>query len=349
MFRHLTCLAMLAALPACRPEAQAASVDRAAGDGAQAASRGPNEYGRIPILEYHKIGDADSRWARSRDHFRHDLEILYERGYRPVTVSQLVDGDLNLPAGLSPVVFTFDDASPEQFRYIARGDSLDIDPQSGIGIWLDMHRRHPDWGNRATFCLLPAASDGHAFFGDRGIEGQKTEWRFRKLRTLVDLGFELCGHTLWHAQLHRYSDIVVQEQIARGVLAIDSAVPGYRVRSFALPLGSWPVHRELATRGRWRDPHGGRETSYAFDAVLEVSGGPVPSPHAPDFDPHRLRRIQVVGSALEAMLDHLDRSGERYVSDGNPARLSGPPKPLGGDRRSAAKHAVTRSANTGRR
>lgn len=302
----------------------------AGAQGAQQAPRAPNEHGRIPILEYHLIGDKDSRWGRSADHFRRDLELLYSRGYRPITVAQLVDGDIDIPAGTSPIVFTFDDASPSQFRYIERDGRKEIDPSSGVGIWLTFSRAHPEWKTRATFCLLSGAAAGHNFFGDRGVEGQKSAWRFEKLRFLADQGFELCAHTLWHADLARYSDAVVQEQIARNVLAIDSAVTGYRVRTFALPLGDWPKNRALATAGVWKDPKTGREVRYAFDAVLEVSGAPVPSPGSEQFKPHALQRVQVVGGDLEKMLDRLERSGERYVSSGAPRpnrpKASAPPR-----------------------
>ena len=281
-----------------------------------AAARAPDTLGRIPILEYHIVGDRDSRWGRSATRFRKDLELLYARGYRPISVAQLVDGEIDVPAGMSPVVFTFDDASPSQFRYVERAGKREVDPTSAVGIWLAFNREHPDWKNRATFCLLSGADAGHAFFGNKGIDGQKTEWRFEKLRFLVAQGFELCGHTLWHANLAKYDDRTVQEQIARGVLAIDSAVAGYRVRTFSLPLGIWPKHRELATRGSWRDPRSGREVTYQFDAVLEVGGPPVPSPRSEKFNAHRLTRIQVFGPALEQALDRLDASGGRFVSDG---------------------------------
>ena len=280
-------------------------------------ARPANEMGRVPILEYHLIADKDSRWGRSAEHFRHDLELLYARGYRPITVAQLVDKKIDIPAGTSPVVFTFDDASPGQFRYIEKNGQVEIDPNSGVGIWLDFHRKHPDWGNRATFCLLSGAAAGHAFFGEKGIEGQKTEWRFKKVKFLADQGFELCGHTLWHANLAKYSDAVVQEQIARGVLAIDSAVAGYKVRTLALPLGIWPKNRALASRGVWHDPKGKRDVSYAFDAILEVAGPAAPSPRSDKFNPRALPRIQMIGNDLEKVLDRLDKTGERYVTGGS--------------------------------
>lgn len=287
------------------------------------AKRAPNPAGRIPILEYHLIGDKDSRWGRSHTRFRADLALLHARGYRPVTVAQLVDGNFDIPAGTSPVVFTFDDASPGQFSYIEANGRREIDPKSAVGVWLEFGRANPEWKNRATFCVLSGAEEGHAFFGEKGIKGQKTAWRFEKLRFLADSGFELCAHTLWHANLAKYSDQMVQEQIARSVLAIDSAVSGYRVRTFALPLGIWPRNRTLARAGSWRDPRTGREVRYAFDAVLLVAGNPVPSPGSPGFDPGRLERVQVFGNTLEATLDRLDASGDRYVASGADRRSTG--------------------------
>lgn len=287
----------------------------------------PNELGRIPVLEYHLIGDKEARWERERGQFRKDLELLYARGYRPVTASEMFDKKIDLPRGLSPVVFTFDDASPGQFRYIERNGQLEIDPGSAVGIWLDFAKQHPDWKNKAVWCMLSGAEAGRSFFGNKDIEGQKTEWRHRKVKFLADQGFELCNHTLWHAQLSKYPDAFVQEQIARLQLAVDSAVPGYKIRTFALPLGLWPKNRALAERGSWTDPKSGKTTSYQHDVVLEVSGGPNVSPHDPAFKGNSVDRVQVYVNELEKTLDYLDKNGTRYVSDGNPgtvARKSAP-------------------------
>lgn len=297
----------------------------AAGWAQSAPPRAPNENGRIPILEYHLIADRDSRWGRSADHFRRDLKLLYDRGYRPITVSQMVDRQIDIPAGMSPVVFTFDDASPGQFSYIEKNGRLEIDSNSAVGIWLAFSKDHPDWGKRATFCLLPGAAAGHAFFGEKGIDGQKSEWRLKKVRFLAEQGFELCDHTLWHANLAKYSDAVVQEQIARGAMAIDSAVPGYKVRTFALPLGVWPRNRALAASGTWHDPGSGRDVRYAFDAILEVSGPAAPSPYSPQFRPFNLPRIQMLDAALERELDRLDAAGQRFVARGGAKRVAGSP------------------------
>jgi hypothetical protein len=282
----------------------------------------PNELGRIPVLEYHLIGDKDARWERERGQFRKDLELLYARGYRPISASELVDKKIDLPRGLSPVVFTFDDASPGQFRYIEKNGQLEIDPGSAVGMWLDFAKQHPDWKNKAVWCMLSGAEAGRSFFGNKGIEGQKTEWRHRKVKFLHDQGFELCNHTLWHAQLVKYPDAFVQEQIARLQLAVDSAVPGYRIRTFALPLGLWPKNRALAEKGSWKDSKSGRVITYDHDVILEVSGGSNVSPHDPAFNPLSVDRVQVYAKELQKTLDYLDKSGRRYISDGNPGTVA---------------------------
>ena len=288
------------------------------------ADRVPNELGRIMVVEYHLLGDRNTTYTRERSSFRQDLELLYKRGYRPVNMAQVLDRKIDLPRGLSPVVFTFDDASPEQFSYIERNGKLEIDPKSAVGIWLDFRKKNPDWDNRAVFCLLSGAAAGHNFFGDKNIQGQKTEWRFPKVKWLVDNGFELCNHTLWHAQLSKYPDAFVQEQIARLAMSVDSAVPGYRMRSMALPQGLWPKNRALASKGTWRDPRSGRTISYNYEAVFEVAGGPSRSPHDPAFNPLSTNRIQVIGDAIARTIDRLEKSGNAYISDGNPATVARP-------------------------
>ena len=153
-----------AAAPASRPEQPDHPAIVRTVASVRAGERVPNTLGRIPILEYHLIGQEEGRWTRHVDAFRRDLELLYARGYRPISVAQLVDGEIVLPAGLSPVVFTFDDASPSQFRFVERDGKLVIDSTSAVGVWLDFRRTHPDWSNKAVFCMLSGAAAGRSFF-----------------------------------------------------------------------------------------------------------------------------------------------------------------------------------------
>jgi len=275
-----------------------------------------NLQGRIPVLEYHVIGgDKNALYSRTAASYRADLDTVYKLGFRPITIAQMLDKDFSdVPPGMSPVVFVYDDASPSQFRYIENNGKLSIDPTSGIGIWLDFAKSHPGWKNRGTYCMLNGGAAGHNFFGDGPkFDGQKKEWRFQKVKWLADNGFELCDHTLWHMKLSQYPDAAVQEQIVRNAMGIDSAVPGYKIRTMALPYGLWPKNRQLAWQGSWKDPKTGQVHNYNFQAVLEVAGGPTRSPYDPQFNPKSISRIQAVGNDIAKTLTHITQSKTRFV------------------------------------
>ena len=81
------------------------------------------------------------------------------------------------------------------------------------------------------------------------------------------------------------------------VTLLDSAVPGYKVRTMALPKGLWPKNRQLAWEGTYtavdKKTKATRTINYKFDAVLEVAGGPTKSPYDPTFDPHSISRVEM--------------------------------------------------------
>ena len=103
------------------------------------------------------------------------------------------------------------------------------------------------------------------------------------------------------------------EQIARNVMGIDSAVPGYKVRTIALPYGLWPKNRPLAWHGSWTDPKSGKVHTYDFEAVLEVTGGPSRSPYDKAFDPRSIPRIEAINDDVRKQLIKLDEMKTRFV------------------------------------
>jgi hypothetical protein len=119
----------------------------------------------------------------------------------------------------------------------------------------------------------------------------------------------------------------VQEQIARGQLAIDSVVPGSKVRTFALPQGLWPKNRELAWRGSWTDPRTKKTTTYNYETVLEVAGGPAKSPFDPEFNARKLPRVIATGDAVPKLLERLESTGSRFVFVGGDSATSKQPGP----------------------
>lgn len=282
----------------------------------------PNELGQIMVLEYHRLGTPEGEFYRSAENFANDLRLLYDAGYRPITVRQMLSGEMDLPRGTTPVVFTIDDSSQGQFYFLDDGS---IDPESMVGMWDAFQRENPGWTGGATWCVLPAADHPSNFFGElpsREIPRDEREQRIRrKVDYLVANGHEICNHTLYHARLDRArDDAQVQEWIGRGEDSIQVYLPDdYEIVTLALPLGMWPANRELAWQGSYRD----RE--YAYAGILEVTGGPNESPFDVKFDPRSIKRVIVAPGVLERHLANYDRNpSTRYVSDGIPGVISVP-------------------------
>ena len=276
----------------------------------------PNEMGEFLVLEYHRLGENEGEWVRKPENFRKDLQALYERGYRPITMRQMVEGDIDLPAGTTPVVFTVDDSSLGQFYYLPDGT---IDPNTMVGMWAAFQQQNPAWHYGAVWCVLPAADHPSNFFGEkpsREVPRAEREATIKKkVDYLIENRHEICNHTLYHARLDKArDDAQVQEWLGRGEDSIRVYLPeGYEIVTHALPLGMWPKNRSLA----WKGSYNGKP--YEYKAVLEVSGGPNKSPFDRRFDPRSVNRFIVAPGALERQLEAYEKNpGRRFVSDGDP-------------------------------
>jgi peptidoglycan/xylan/chitin deacetylase (PgdA/CDA1 family) len=271
-----------------------------------------NELGAIPVLMYHRITPhPESEFDRTPDAFRRELARLFRDGYRPVLARDLARGRIDVPAGKSPVVLTFDDSSREQFAY-RRG--RDVDPRTAVGILLSFARSHPAFSPVATMYV-----NRFPFASSRGAE---------VMRDLYRRGFELGNHTADHSDLSLLSASGVRRELALGVKVITSAVPGARVETMALPLGRTPRNKRLAVRGSWRG------TNYRHAAVMLVGAEPAPSPFSKDFRPSAVPRIRSsswngkvpnYGSTFW-LVQLRKRPEERFISDGDPRTISFPKK-----------------------
>jgi hypothetical protein len=264
----------------------------------------PNELGKLLILEYHRIAPESGCWTRTPQDFRRDLELLYGSGYRSLAMSDYVRGHIDTKPGTHPVILTFDDSSPGQFRYLIQNGEKEVDPDCAVGIMLEFKKSHPDFGSNATFFVLPAADEPNRLFGQPAFESEK-------LSQLAQLGFEIGNHTLWHANLKKYAEETVRKQLALAVRAIRSAVPGYDVQALALPFGLYPKDISWAVEGSYGN------VSYHNAAILEVAGGPARSPFTIQWDPLHLPRIQVAGRSLEQLVHYYEKHPQEiFTSDG---------------------------------
>lgn len=276
-----------------------------------------DETGRVMVLEYHRIGGDlgfAPEWTISARQFRAELEYLRSHGYHPVNLRDFVRNRIDVPAGKTPVVLTFDDSSDSQFTLIRRDGDWVPDPDGAVGVLAAFHQRHPDWPLRATWFVLPEADAPNDFFGQAGLVKRKLEY-------LTGQGMEIGSHTLYHADLASATPDEVRRQLALSIVEIRRRLPGYEVTTLGIPFGQYPGDESLLRSGEWE----GRD--YAFEAAVEVAGGPSLPPGARGFDPMRVPRVQTgtgPEQSRQVFKAFARRPRERYRSDGDPDTIAFP-------------------------
>ncbi len=262
---------------------------------------GSNELGRIMIIEYHVIGEEDGRWARSYSSFRKDLEKLYEAGYVSVSLNDMIRGNIDIPEGKTPVVITFDDGTPGQFRYIENevGEMV-VDPKSGVGVLENFYKDYPDFGLEATFFL-----NYYTPFGQGGELSKK------KIAHVIESGMDIGNHSVNHLKMNTLSQEEVAKELALIVKMVKDIVPEYEVETFALPFGIGTKETEWSVRGEYQGQ------TYENIGVLLVGSTPAPSPFNKNFPQDALERVQVFEDNLDKWIKYFeDNPEQKYVSDG---------------------------------
>jgi hypothetical protein len=268
------------------------------------ASVHADELGSVPVLMYHQLlaspkGDYDQTPAQ----FRAELELLYRSGYRTITAADLVAGKVDVPAGKSPMVLTFDDSTVSQYGERPDGS---VDPQTAVGILLDVAHRHGEEHPVATFYVNTMPFGGKDSY----------------LNSLAKLGMEIGDHTASHANLRSLDATGVQRELVQGLSVITGAVPGATVTTMALPFGAHPHDPALDHHGSFKGQ------SYDFAGVMLVGSNPSKSPYNALFRPLAVPRIRSgIRTGDQAFtstywLPKLVRT--RYVSDGDPSVISFP-------------------------
>lgn len=276
----------------------------------RAKAIGANEMGRLLVLMYHHFGPEEAEWTRTPANFRSDLALLKAEGFYPVNVRDLVTGNIDIPAGKTPVVLTFDDSSSGQYRILDDGG---IDPDCAVAI-MQQAVDDGDWASRASFfCLIDVDSRDREIFGQENV-------RKEKLKNLVDWGYEVGSHTVTHLDLSKASEEEAVKQLAQSKSILEGLIGnGYEVTSLAVPFGSYPESDSILAGGRYED------ITYAYTAALSLGAVPCPSPFSTEFRPLHIPRIRGSANFITDAIKALKKSpGTRYISDGDPITISAP-------------------------
>ncbi|MFH1834458.1 MAG: polysaccharide deacetylase family protein, partial [bacterium] len=276
----------------------------------RAQTIGANEMGQVLVLMYHLIDSEESEWTRTPDNFRKDIDLLRSEGFYPINVRDLASGNIDIPAGKSPVVITFDDSSPGQFRILDDGT---VDPDSAVGI-LQEAVKSGDWAPRASFyCLLDVVPKERVLFGQPDRQQEK-------LRYLVEGGYEIGSHTVTHLNLKEATVDESTKQLAQSQATLERLIGGgYSVTNIALPFGAYPADDSILAGGEYD------ETKYAYTAGLSLGGNPSVSPFSGAFRPLHIPRIRGSADYITEAIANLKKNPElRYISDGDPTTVSAP-------------------------
>jgi len=274
----------------------------------------PNENGQIIILMYHGIGEEESEWVRTAENFKKDLHILYEKGYRLISLRDYINNNIDVEAGYTPVVLTFDDGLLNQFNIIEDGEKKYIDPLCAVGILEEFYKEHPDFGRAASFYVYYPTP-----FRQKDLIKEKFEF-------LVNNGYEIGNHGYNHENLGKIGIEAVQESLAKNVQKTQEILPEYIVESLALPYGAAPKGDDYkyVISGNYQG------FEYRHKAVLKVGSNPAPAPNSIKFDPYRLPRVRaseinVQGTGIYDYIEYFEKNPEKkYISDGNPDTITIP-------------------------
>ena len=250
------------------------------------------------------------------DNFRADLKRFYDLGYRLVSLTDVITNNIDIPAGTSPMVLTFDDGHASNFRLIKdENGEIVVDPDCAVGIILAFAEEYPDMGTAATFFVhLP-----HPFAqSDPWYTSAHRDWKLKKLQ---EWGMEIGNHTLNHLNLSKDIKSVqhLVEELGKPHLLLEELLPGYKMNALALPYGSRP-------RAEWREYLYAGEyqgVQYRHDVVLLVGAQPAKPYNHADYSPQAMPRIRASNYPDGGAADFLDKALERlektrYISDGDP-------------------------------
>ena len=266
----------------------------------------PNEAGKIMILMYHNIGDEEKEWVRTPENFLKDMDTLYAKGYRPISLRDYVSGNITTEQGFTPIVLTFDDGNLNNFEYLDNGL---VKEESAVGLLMGFNEKHKDFPLEATFFLYGE----HPFRQNSLIE--------EKLSFIVENGMDIGNHTKDHNGFKNAGLEEIQEQIGSEAQFLKNKLnrDDYEIDTLALPFGERPKVEEMTKYLASGISNG---IAYENIAVLNVGWNPAHSPYDKSFDPVSIPRIRASEMKVDHVglynyIDYFERHPEeKFISDG---------------------------------
>ena len=277
-----------------------------------------DESGNVPIMMYHGIhnitdneytgGNVDKDgYQRTTEAFKNDLEFYYNSGYRMIRLEDYVNGIIDVEAGYSPIIITFDDGLSNNLKVtgLDSDGNIIIDHNCAVGVLESFKQKYPDYNVTATF------------FINGGLFNQ-SEYNEKILNWLIDNGYDIGNHTYSHVDFTTVSKDKSVQEVGSMYNLLDKYIPGKYVNIVALPFGS-PYDKDHENfnsilSGIYNDKE------YNTIATLRVGWEADYSPFNKNFDKTFLKRIRAYDNNgkefdIEMNFDILENN--RYISDGD--------------------------------
>lgn len=263
----------------------------------------PDESGEVMVIMYHTLGK-NSDYGRSVESFKQDIQRLYDMGFRTVSLKDFVNNDIDIEAGYTPVVLTFDDGHKTNFFVEEIDGEIKIDPDCVVGILENFYNEHPEFGLEATFFL-----NGGTPFGQK-------DYVSYKLNYLLEKGMDIGNHSYGHEHLKDLSGESIEKTLGRNVKELNEIIPEYEVNLLALPFGERPndEREQYIISGEFEG------IKYNNIAVLKVGWKPEVSAINKKFNFKSINRVQSGDNKFQLTyyLDQYEKNPrKRFISDGN--------------------------------
>ena len=268
------------------------------------------EDARVPIINYHQFAPNTSE--KSTDHkirmedFVAGLDQLNQAGFTLIHLEDWINGDLYVPEGRRPLVFTMDDLFyNNQIRMDENGEPR---ADTGLALAWEYGQAHPEFGFKWTLF----SNLGDKWYAEGDLEGK---WKDELAKTIIwciDHDARVYNHSYTHARFDKSSGEGVHWELEQNDLFLrqlllragrEDLIPELG-NMFAIPFGYWPLGSAYNAMVNYITPEG-KPMLAVFDIDWIINGAKFMSPpYSTEFDPMRIPRIAMPPEAVEYLVEH---------------------------------------------
>ena len=266
---------------------------------------------RVPVINYHQFAPNTSE--NSTDHkirmedFIAGMDALNQAGFVPIALEDWIKGDLYVPDGKKPVVFTMDDVFyNNQIRLDENGVPL---ADTGLAAAWEYGQQHPEFGFEwALFSNL-----GDKWYAAGDPEGKWMDELANTIVWCIEHDARVYNHTYRHIRLDlsdaqgvswelQQNDLFLRELlVSKGR---EDLIPQLG-NMFAIPFGYWPDGGAYSAMVNYVTPEGDPMLAL-FDIDWPVRIKFMAPPYSAEFDPMRIPRIAMPPDAIAYIVEHKD-------------------------------------------